>query len=56
MQHWQRSHNEHLRYWLEAEAPDIRFVVRPARSEESIDQLERHYIHRFQPVANRTLT
>jgi len=52
-QHWRESHNPLLKAWVQAKGSELRvaYVVAPERLEAS--SLERLYIRRFQPLANR---
>ena len=51
-QHWNRPKNSKLKMWIEAKARDLRVSYKTIPSKDRIDNYERYYIHKFQPLAN----
>lgn len=53
-QHWQKSHNEGLRLWIDAYRADLRFDYRETEPERLIHE-ERRFIRRLHPETNINL-
>ncbi|MCY4163929.1 MAG: GIY-YIG nuclease family protein [bacterium] len=51
-QHWKGSHNEYLSDWITATGSDIRISFLIIEIQSRIDELEKYYINKFQPVTN----
>ena len=52
-QHWRAAQNPDLANWLKAKGPELRIAYQVENDKSRINELERTYIRRFQPLANR---
>ncbi len=52
-QHWEGSHNRMLRLWLAARGSEMKVSLLAVHEVSKVAGLERYYIRRLQPVANR---
>ena len=52
--HWTRTHNDYLRYWIDAKGPKLRIKTKIINNKKDIEIFERFYIRKFRPLANKT--
>ena len=58
IQHYNDCHNNELKLWIRVYGKDLKFCTLELRTElqrKKIDQLERKFIYRLQPLANKQL-
>jgi len=54
-QHWKGSHNPLLAAWINSEGSNLLIAYSDIKELDKIDDCEKYYIKRFQPLANKTL-
>ena len=54
-QHWRKTHNLDLRDWIFAEGPNLAVAFFVVTKKEAIDNYERLFIKRFQPITNKVM-
>ena len=54
LQHYRNCHNDNLRLWIEVYGCQLQFCFFQLSTNRRIDFLEKKFIYRLQPIANKT--